>query len=142
LTVYLDSSFLVSCYVHDAHSEEADRRVHGFGSLWITPLNRSEVAHAIHQCVFRGKLSAREAQQVWSQFAEDCLSEVWTPVEMPARAWETSIDLARHHGATLGTRTLDSLHVASALELNARRFWTFDERQGRLAQAVGLSLEG
>jgi predicted nucleic acid-binding protein len=35
-------------------------------------------------------------------------------------------------------RTLDSLHVACALELKAERFWTFDERQARLAEAVGL----
>jgi len=41
--------------------------------------------------------------------------------------------------ATLGVRTLDSLHVACALELKAERFWTFDERQARLAEAVGLN---
>jgi len=35
-------------------------------------------------------------------------------------------------------RDLDTLHVASALELKAERFWTFDERQKRLARAVGL----
>jgi predicted nucleic acid-binding protein len=35
-------------------------------------------------------------------------------------------------------RTLDSLHVASALELKADRFWTFDERQAKLAKVVGL----
>jgi hypothetical protein len=28
--------------------------------------------------------------------------------------------------------------VASALELKAERFWTFDERQKRLARTVGL----
>jgi predicted nucleic acid-binding protein len=35
-------------------------------------------------------------------------------------------------------RTLDSLHVACALELKADRFWTFDERQAKLARARGL----
>jgi predicted nucleic acid-binding protein len=35
-------------------------------------------------------------------------------------------------------RTLDSLHVASALLLKAERFWTFDERQAKLAKAEGL----
>jgi predicted nucleic acid-binding protein len=35
-------------------------------------------------------------------------------------------------------RTLDSLHVACALELKAERFWTFDDRQARLAEVVGL----
>jgi hypothetical protein len=28
--------------------------------------------------------------------------------------------------------------VAAALELKAERFWTFDERQAKLAKAVGL----
>jgi predicted nucleic acid-binding protein len=59
-------------------------------------------------------------------------------VGYPSRAWETSIELARRHGPTLGVRTLDSLHVACALELRAERFWTFDERQMKLADAVGL----
>jgi predicted nucleic acid-binding protein len=57
---------------------------------------------------------------------------------MPERAFERSADLARRYGAKLGVRTLDSLHVASALELKAERFWTFDERQAKLAKAVGL----
>jgi predicted nucleic acid-binding protein len=57
---------------------------------------------------------------------------------LPERIWETSIDLAHKHGPTLGVRTLDSLHVACALELKAERFWTFDDRQARLAEAVGL----
>jgi len=35
-------------------------------------------------------------------------------------------------------RTLDSLHVACALELKAERFWTFDERQAKLARVEGL----
>jgi predicted nucleic acid-binding protein len=40
--------------------------------------------------------------------------------------------------ARLGVRSLDTLHVASALELRAEGFWTFDERQKRLARAVGV----
>jgi predicted nucleic acid-binding protein len=57
---------------------------------------------------------------------------------MPENAFELCADLARRYGPKLGTRTLDSLHVACALELKAERFWTFDERQAKLAKAVGL----
>jgi len=35
-------------------------------------------------------------------------------------------------------RTLDSLHVACAIELKAERLWTFDERLAKLAKAQGL----
>ena len=57
---------------------------------------------------------------------------------MPENAFELCADLARRYGPKLGTGTLDSLHVACALELKAERFWTFDERQGKLAKAAGL----
>ena len=46
--------------------------------------------------------------------------------------------MVRRHGPILGVRTLNSLHTAAALELGADKFWTFKERQARLAQAVGL----
>ena len=104
----------------------------------VTPLNRAEFAHALYQQVFRGRFSTAEARQAWNNFQRDCSSGVWIPASLPERLWETSIQLAEMHGATLGVRTLDSLHVACALELKAERFWTFDERQARLAEAVGL----
>jgi len=138
LTIYADSSFLVSSYVQDSHSAEVIRRMRLKPSLWITPLNRAEVAHAIHLYVFRRKLSYSEAQRAWREFEEDCARGVWFSVHLPERTWETCIDLARQHGPTLGVRTLDSLHVACALLLKTERFWTFDERQARLAEAVGL----
>jgi len=48
--------------------------------------------------------------------------------------------LGRRYGPQLGTRTVDTLHVACALELKAERFWTFDERQAKLARARGLKI--
>jgi predicted nucleic acid-binding protein len=59
---------------------------------------------------------------------------------LPEDAWSVCSDLARRYGPTLGVRTLDSLHVACALELKADKFWTFDERQAKLAEAVGLDV--
>jgi len=138
--IYADSSLLVSSYVEDVHSVEADRRMNAAPSVWITPLNRSEVAHAIHQCIFRGSLALPDAQSAWKDFQKDCKEGIWIPVNLPERTWEISIDLARRHGPTLGVRTLDSIHVACALELKAEKFWTFDDRQARLAEAVGLDI--
>jgi predicted nucleic acid-binding protein len=138
LNTYVDSSFLVSCYVDDVHLAEADRRMSAAPAVWVTPLNRAELANAIHRYVFRGKLSPSEAQQAWNGFQRDLRNRVWISTGLPERIWETSIMLAEMHGSTLGVRTLDSLHVACALELNAQKFWTFDDRQAKLAEAVGL----
>jgi len=59
---------------------------------------------------------------------------------MPDDVFEVCADLARRYGPRLGVRTLDSLHVACALQLKAERFWTFDERQAKLAKAAGLKI--
>jgi predicted nucleic acid-binding protein len=48
--------------------------------------------------------------------------------------------LSAGHSEILGTRSLDVLHVATALVLGARDFLTFDTRQGSLARAAGLRL--
>jgi predicted nucleic acid-binding protein len=136
--VYSDSSFVASTYVNDVHSPEARRRMASRPTVWLTPFNRTEVAHAIYQQVFRKRISVAEARLAWIDFQQDCAKGIWIPINLPERIWETSIDLAMRYGPTIGVRTLDSLHVACALELKAQRFWTFDERQARLAEAVGL----
>jgi predicted nucleic acid-binding protein len=61
--------------------------------------------------------------------------------EIPWRAvLRRAADLSRQHSGTLGTRTLDVIHVASALELGAKIFVTFDHRQQGLARATGLKI--
>ena len=62
----------------------------------------------------------------------------WREVAVPEHALDLCADLGRRYGPKLGIRTLDTLHVACALELKAERFWTFDERQAKLAEAAGL----
>ena len=57
---------------------------------------------------------------------------------MPENAFELCADLARRYGAKFRMRTPDTVHVACALELKADRFWTFDERQAKLAKAQGM----
>lgn len=138
MNVYADSSFFVSTCILDAHTPETSLRLKKHPLIWITSLHRAEVANAIHRYVFRGAISASEALAAWKHFDEDCVNGFWIQVDLPIRLWESSIDLARRYGPTIGVRTLDSLHVACALELKAQRFWTFDERQAKLAEAVGL----
>ena len=94
----------------------------------------------VYQYVFRGIITSAKAQLVWEDFQADVRNGLWLLSEFPPNAWESTIALARRHGPTLGVRTLDSLHVASALALGAGHFWTFDDRQARLAEAVGLNV--
>lgn len=138
MTVYADSSFFVSSCIHDVHTHELTIRMAVEPQVWVTPFGRAEVANAIHRYVFRQAISATDAAAAWLHFEQDRVRGIWTEVGLPEGVWEASILLAQRFGAILGVRTLDSLHVACALELKADKFWTFDERQAKLAEAVGL----
>jgi predicted nucleic acid-binding protein len=138
LTVYADTTFVVSLYATDAHSAEARRRMVAPPPVWFTPLHQAECAHAIAQHVFHGKISSAGAQELNRHLKEDRAAGLWVEVELPEGVFDVCADLARRYAPRLGVHTLDSLHVACALELKAEQFWTFDERQAKLAKAVGL----
>ena len=59
--------------------------------------------------------------------------------------WEKRIaqaeSLAAQHTPAIGSRSLDILHVATALVSGATEFCTFDERQCRLARLAGLRVQ-
>lgn len=138
MRVYVDSSFVVSLYLTDLHSPEARRRIHDAPPITLTPLHRAEWAHALGQHQFRGDVTVETAQRAQNQFLSDEAANLWVGTLLPENAFELCADLARHYGPKLGMKTLDTLHVACALEFKAERFWTFDERQAKLAKAQGM----
>lgn len=138
MNTYADTSFFVSLYLPDPHSLEAQRRLSSQSVVWLTPLHVAEWTHAIEQHVFRKQISAGEASRLHSAFQATMQNRVWLEVLVPESAFERCAELARQYAAKFGLRTLDTLHVASALELNADTFWTFDEHQQKLAKACGL----
>jgi predicted nucleic acid-binding protein len=139
LSVYADSSFLVSTYVTDRHSHDARQALKNRPRLWLTPLHRAEWANAVAQHVFRKSLTNIQAKQTYGDFERDRNAGLWLEVELPLAVFDVCAELSRTYTPRLGTRTIDTLHVAAALELKAERFWTFDDRQKKLAKAVGLN---
>ena len=112
----------------------------GAPPLILTPLHRAEWAHALGQHQFRGTVTAEAARRAHAQLVLDEAANLWRQAPLPENAFELCANLARRYGPKLGMRTLDTLHVACALELKAERFWTFDERQAKLAKAQGLKI--
>lgn len=138
MIAYADSSFLVALYVLDRHSKDAAARVAHAPRILVTPFHRVELANAFYQCVFRSTLKEFEAAGAWKRFTRDLDTRILESLPFPDSAWKVGANLAPRFCPSLGVRSLDSLHVACALELGAQRFWTFDDRQARLAEAAGL----
>ena len=141
MSIYADTSLFVSLYVPDRHTTECEKRLASKPVLWITPLHVAEWTHAIELHVFRRSASRREADRSHWLFRKHCQQGYWRLTSLPEGAFELCAQLAEKHAAQMGMRTLDSLHVACALELKAERFWTFDQRQAELAVAAGLKVK-
>lgn len=138
MIIYADTSFFVSLYVQDTHSASALKLVQSKTGIQFSPLHFAECCHAIAQQVFCRKISEGDAQDIYRQIRNDLSAGVWIETAIPENAFDLCADLARRYARRLGIRTLDSLHVACALELKAEQFWTFDKRQAKLAKAEGL----
>ncbi len=140
MTAYADSGVICSLHVPDAHSVRAAAWLGSHRHpLPFTGLHRLEFRNALRLRVFRTEITAEQRELSIQAMLSDLAGEVFVHVEP---AWpEVLLEaerLSAGHSESLGTRSLDILHVASALVLGVKQFVTFDVRQGSLAAAVGL----
>ncbi|MGQ0763978.1 MAG: type II toxin-antitoxin system VapC family toxin [Acidobacteriota bacterium] len=140
MSYYPDSSFLVSCYILDANTRDAKACLNRIQvPLAFTAFHALEVRNAFKLGVFRGLFTAKDAAAAWSNLEADLQSGrlLKTTIKWPV-ALRVAAQLSERHTAQVGTRSLDILHIASAKAIRATEFLSFDDRQRRLAQVVGL----
>ena len=139
MNAYADTSFLISLYIEDANSAAADSLVRLYRPTFLlTPFGEAEFSNAVELRVFRAELTKSQARVVRDEFLSDLRAGVLHSEELGREVWQTARRLVRRRTARLGSRTLDVLHVATALVLKPDAFCTFDERQRRLARAERL----
>lgn len=109
--------------------------------LTLTQHGRAEIINGICLAAFRGQISADALADALASFEEDLAERRYVQADLLWRATlKRAAELSRAHTPALGCRTLDVLHVASALALEFKAFLTFDARQQKLARAVGLKV--
>ena len=141
MSEYADTSFLISLYVPDANSALAAAQMHGAKlPILLSSLGELELTNAILLRLFRGEIAASKVKAAHALVSRDIQDGVFILKPLSAGVYERAKQIARRHTPQLGTRTLDVLHVASALELQADIFYTFDRNQGKLAKAEGLTV--
>lgn len=140
--VYADTSFLISLYGNDGHTPAARATaVAAAAPLLLCELNRIEFENALRLLRFRKLVDPRFVGAVLAALRRD---EQDGLLQAVACDWPAVFALAQQVSArrTLraGHRTMDLLHVAAALAQTADRFFSFDERQRKLAAQEGLTL--
>jgi predicted nucleic acid-binding protein len=139
LSAYADTSFLASLYVLDDNSALAAARMKRAKlPLLMTSFGELELTNAVALRLFRKELSGSQVKAAHALIRKDLEDGVLLVNALPVSAFERAKRISRKQTPRLGTRTLDVLHVASALVLQADTFYSFDTRQAKLAAAEGL----
>ena len=137
---YADPSALLKLYVHEPESAAMSawrRRVKG--ALALTEHGRLEIVNGVRLAAFRKVINGDAVADALASFDEDIAEGRYVEADILWRATlRRARELSRLHTVGIGCRTLDGIHVASALELELREFVTFDRRQAHLAKAAGL----
>ena len=140
MTLWLDTSVLVSLYVPEPRSERAARLVRRTDSpIVFSQLHELEVTNALRLRVFRREGGSRLVEATLARLHEDLHEGT---LHRLAIDWPQTIakgmELANQHTARLGCRSLDLLHVAAAILSGSQHFVTADARQSQVARRAGL----
>lgn len=143
MDAYFDSAIIVKLYVQEATSPDAVRLVDGYAAPYaLTQWQALEVKNAIRLKAFRSEITQAEMNQSISALEQDVATGRWQrPTYTVAAVEQKAEELSASHSAILGCRTLDIIHVAAALVIEAKDFITFDGRQGALAKQAGLTVK-
>ena len=119
---------------------QAYERLRGF-ELLLTRF-QFEAEHAVRCLAFRKLITIGEMTQGLIHFERGQTEGVFEFRKIESDdLFRKAAQLSNRHAVKHGVRYLDMLHVASALLANATRFLTFDLRQRKFAQAVGLDVK-
>jgi uncharacterized protein len=134
LTVYLDTSVVVSLFTRDAHHQRA-LRLASTQSIVVSDLAAAEFASALAIHSRAGRMSLDGVRLYFAEF--DRWVEDLARVEVQSsdvRDAERIIRLLQH-----SLKTADATHIAIARRLGAAMA-TFDQTMAREAERIGVTL--
>jgi predicted nucleic acid-binding protein len=140
LKTYADTSFLVSLYLPDTHTDKANAWMKRKAApLPLTPLHRHELRNAVRLAVWRKDLNGAQRREIFRLIELD-LKEGFL-LHQPV-AWNDAFREAERIGETqteaMGLRATDLLHLGIAFTLEADEFLSFDATQRKAAAGAGL----
>ena len=142
MKTYLDTSAVVKLYVTEAHSAKVAAHVKSLPHpIFCSHLHDLEIRNGLRLKVFRRESPAFAVDASLRLMDEDLTSGVLVRPDLNwldvfRRAEIISKDLS----SAMGVRSLDLLHIASALILQADTLLTFDDRQIAASRKAGLQV--
>jgi predicted nucleic acid-binding protein len=137
-----DSSLIVALYLAEADSARADAACAAAPPpILLTDWHRVEIANAFQRAVKTSRITIAQAALLWQDFTDDITAGRFEIAAIDhAAVLARTLALTKKHTPTLGTRSLDLIHIATALELGAADFLSLDNRQRFAASDEGLNV--
>ena len=141
-STYIDSSLFVKSFVFEQDSPAAIEMIEVVGEPFLfSHLHEIEIPNAIRLKRFRGEITRAQETLAIRAFEADVHSGRFS---RPAYDIGTVFGRAEHlsgrHSGDIGTRSMDLLHVAAALEAGCTVFASYDQRQRKCAALSGLKV--
>jgi predicted nucleic acid-binding protein len=142
MKTYLDTSILVKSFVWESDSPAAIAIVEAAGEpLAFTHLHEIEIPNAIRLKRFRGEITRAQEIAAIRAFRTDVdAGRMARPAYDFTAVFIRAEQLSARCSGEIGTRSLDLLHVAAALEAGCTAFASDDERQRKCAALAGMTV--
>ena len=139
---YLDTSSLVALYFPEQKTEALVAHLRGRPMpLAFTALHEVEFTNGLQLKLFRKEASADAVAATLDLVRTDLEAGVLRQLQLPwPTVFSATLRLSLAHSRSLGARTLDLLHIASALAAESTEFITADDRQAKAATKAGLKV--
>jgi hypothetical protein len=143
MVAYADTGFLVSLYLAETTSQAADAALGpNRQPLPVIPLGMLEMRNAFNLAVKSQRITPAERDALWQDVEADLASGFLVPTTVAAADLHAKArELSDRYSPTVGTRSLDLLHVAAAVLLKTDIFFSFDERQRQAAKGEGMEVK-
>jgi hypothetical protein len=143
MVAFADTGFIASLYLEETTSKAADAALgERREPLPLTPLVALELRNAFNRAVQRGRITMAQRDALWQDVEADIAGGFLVPTPVaPGQLHDQARRLSDRHTPVLGTRSLDLLHVAAALVLESKIFFSFDDRQRKAAASEGMKIK-
>ena len=138
--IYLDTGCFVKLYYPEPDSAQVIAHIQG-KPVGYSPLHELEFVNALQLKVFAKSATAAQVAAARALVEADVKLGVLVSATGDWRdVFQEAVTLAEQYSHTLGCRSLDILHCATAKVLGAAEFISTDARQKKLAVEMGLNL--
>lgn len=117
MAIYLDTSALAKLYHQETGSAFLERLLHESQTVFLSRLCVLEMRSVLSGKIRTNVLALDDADLVVRRFRSDVRRRRFKVIALRVRHYDLAESLIAAHGATQGLRTLDSLQLATALDL-------------------------